>query len=81
MEIGLGVGKWEPHKSGFYVLILVLVEIGLGDTIEGLIVLFKEVLILVLVEIGLGGERKTVNKKWFGISLNPCFSGNRFGRV
>ena len=56
-------------------------EIGLGgDTIEGLIVLFKDsVLILVLVEIGLGGNGFVQLQLSMLLCLNPCFSGNRFG--
>ena len=54
MEIGLGDEDYEYFSTASTVLILVLVEIGLGeDSIPAFI----------------DGEP----------SLNPCFSGNRFG--
>ena len=55
-------------------------EIGLGGKQEMVSCnLHYRVLILVLVEIGLGGIRSRVTSTC-AISLNPCFSGNRFGR-
>ena len=37
------------------------------------------VLILVLVEIGLGAKQVKISATEVAASLNPCFSGNRFG--
>ena len=83
MEIGLGGAQREGQEGrGRVVLILVLVEIGLGVEDRALCNLgFNLVLILVLVEIGLGevphrGHHRTDTRR-----LNPCFSGNRFGRA
>ena len=57
-----------------YVLILVLVEDGLGAAKEELLAVLRGVLILVLVEDGLGGLQGS-KVELFGVSLNPCFSG------
>ena len=40
-----------------------------------------DVLILVLVEIGLGVSLECLTSLLLGRGLNPCFSGNRFGRL
>ena len=79
MEIGLGDEDYEYFSTASTVLILVLVEIGLGAVNKKWFATNVVVLILVLVEIGLGVN---MSKKWFrATSLNPCFSGNRFGRL
>ena len=55
-------------------------EIGLGDLLGCRVWRrYGRVLILVLVEIGLGAEFKC-NDVEAAYGLNPCFSGNRFGR-
>ena len=57
------------------VLILVLVEDGLGVNKINKLVEDIEVLILVLVEDGLGGIKKKGDGSLQGRGLNPCFSG------
>ena len=63
--------KWQLLKE---VLILVLVEDGLGGNISIFSAIENTVLILVLVEDGLGACMiKAINPTKDG--LNPCFSG------
>ena len=62
------------------VLILVLVEDGLGVLQTKRIFHVFHVLILVLVEDGLG-ESKKYSYKNSGKSLNPCFSGGWSRRI
>ena len=62
------------------VLILVLVEDGLGDLSEMSNYHLINVLILVLVEDGLGGIYPTV-QLLLPYSLNPCFSGGWSRRI
>ena len=58
MEIGLGVFGLVPDTKPMSVLILVLVEIGLGESSRcSQWRLYVSVLILVLVEIGLGEQK------------------------
>ena len=54
-------------------------EIGLGERKKSRNVSTKNVLILVLVEIGLGVNEEGDIEERLIESLNPCFSGNRFG--
>ena len=56
------------------VLILVLVEDGLGDEVAKQPLVKVTVLILVLVEDGLG-EVKMLTSAGALVRLNPCFSG------
>ena len=57
------------------VLILVLVEDGLGGTILAAPDTDTAVLILVLVEDGLGARENRGGYGYVRLSLNPCFSG------
>ena len=59
-------------KDGKEVLILVLMEYGLGDENIDLTEILK-VLILVLMEYGLGVSRAP--RDVVVLSLNPCFNG------
>ena len=61
-------------KAMYCVLILVLVDDGLGD--QNKLTLNKKnyVLILVLVDDGLG-DSNDANEKKIIMCLNPCFSG------
>ena len=55
-----------------------------GSAINNIIdaLIMSEVLILVLVEIGLGASLiLTLLNSVTDLGLNPCFSGNRFGRA
>ena len=64
----------SPHTLNKQVLILVLVEDGLGASNELARRRFFGVLILVLVEDGLGALLQ-YNECEVYSSLNPCFSG------
>ena len=68
---------WHRYQNatGFLVLILVLVEDGLGGTKRILLyAIMHTVLILVLVEDGLGGKAASLCEAYLN-GLNPCFSG------
>ena len=76
MEDGLGVQHNGKFHTSLLVLILVLVEdgLGVGETLWVEIV-FCTVLILVLVEDGLGDRCPSVLTNFNADGLNPCFSG------
>ena len=62
------------RRDARHVLILVLVDVGLGQTYQSLISQNRMVLILVLVDVGLGQELEAMGIDC-GKGLNPCFSG------
>ena len=72
MEDGLGLNSKGYSSSSHYVLILVLMEDGLG-LLNFLDYVIFRVLILVLMEDGLGQE--SVKRFFPSTSLNPCFNG------
>ena len=76
---------WEQFHapksfSSVCVSILVLLEIGLGAMKSERQPGKVQVSILVLLEIGLGDE-KLIVRFLFNESFNPCFVGNRSGRL
>ncbi len=76
MEDGLGDVEFKDNiQSLKIVLILVLVEDGLGETSDVLEQLVQLVLILVLVEDGLGERIVVIESLKEKESLNPCFGG------
>ena len=75
MEYGLGDGTLKVNlKDGTHVLILIVVEYGLGEFIEITKDAYGGVLILIVVEYGLGGV-VTQPLAWACGSLNPYCSG------
>ena len=66
--------------SGKRVSILVLLEIGLGELYRNWYRKIYLVSILVLLEIGLGAGRIQLTGKT-SACFNPCFVGNRSGRI
>ena len=74
MDVGLGRalgrGRWSVE-----VLILVLVDVGLGPLWKHPELSLLHVLILVLVDVGLGLRQIGVCRNYGTLCLNPCFSG------
>ena len=82
MEDGLGAHTAGDTCGGHpYVLILVLVEDGLGEKVRSYMRIGVLVLILVLVEDGLGGSTTALHSRAKGARLNPCFSGGWSRRI
>ena len=63
-----------PFCHLLQVLILVLVDVGLGRPVWLRPELVPLVLILVLVDVGLGPTAPGTTRRW-SRRLNPCFSG------
>ena len=75
MDVGLGPAR--KRSSGISrggVLILVLVDVGLGR-VKNAVERIVRVLILVLVDVGLGHATSVSLASSVASGLNPCFSG------